>query len=280
MRPRRRDRLRARGRPLRRRADGGDARAPRAGRAGRLERRADRARAPAAEHHRPVGARRAAAGRLRPRPDDRLQRLHLQLQSAARRAGGRRPPLLLDLRLRGDREGVRRVGAGLRRALRGHVRVRRRRARQRPPDARARPPRDQAALPRGGRRRAALRLDAARPAGRRRGRHDARPGRAPPLPLVACGRAGAAHDPEGRPQAAAGDRDDGRARRQPLADALLGSAVRAPDRARRDGRARVERGGARGAARRGAAADGRRRSRRRAAVRRARLVADRRAAGG
>ena len=111
-------------------------------------------------------------------------------------------------------QGLRRVGHRLRRALQGHVRLRDRRARHRPPRARAatawassrststaRPQRLRfASTPAGAARR------------RRRG-HLARPGRARLLHELPLGRAGAAHDPARRPQAAAGDRARRRARR-------------------------------------------------------------------
>ena len=54
--------------------------------------------------------RRAADGRRRARADRRLQRLHLQLPAAARRAAPARATVLLALRHRGDRQGLRRVG--------------------------------------------------------------------------------------------------------------------------------------------------------------------------
>ena len=66
----------------------------------------------------------------------------------ARRAGERRLPVLLHLRHRGDRQGVRAVGHDLRRPLPRHVRVRHRRARHRPAGPGPRPAGHQAAVPR------------------------------------------------------------------------------------------------------------------------------------
>ena len=85
-----------------------------AGRHGSARRGSDRAGPPPSQDHRPVRARRPADGRLRPGAGRRVQRLHLQLPGAARRAGGRGLPLLLPLRHRGDRS--RRSTAGARRA--------------------------------------------------------------------------------------------------------------------------------------------------------------------
>ena len=85
-------------------------------RLGDLGARPGRDGAPAAVDHRPQRGRLAADGRSRARLQRGVQRLHLQLPAAARRAGGRRLHLLLHLRHRGDREGVRAVGRRLRRA--------------------------------------------------------------------------------------------------------------------------------------------------------------------
>ena len=97
------------------------------------------------------------------------------------------------------------MGHRLRPALQGHVRVRDRRARQRPGGPGPRPAGHQAALPRPDPRAAAVRVVAARAAGRRRRRHVASTRVAlvvlHDLPL---GGAGAAHDPQRRAQAAAG----------------------------------------------------------------------------
>ena len=105
------------------------------------------------------------------------------------------------------------VGPGLRRPLLRHVRVRDRRARDRPADPRPGPARHQAALPRPDARAAAVRLDAAGAAGRRRHRHLDRPDRAGLLHDLPLRGAGAADDPERHPQAAAGHGPGRRARR-------------------------------------------------------------------
>ena len=139
-------------------------------------------------------------------PDRRLQRLHLQLPGAARELAGPRLPVLLARRHRGDPQGLPPLGRPLRRPLHGHVRVRDRRARQRPGDPRPRPARHQAALPRPktpDRLRFASTLPALLAGGGRR--HPHRPGRAAPLPDLPLGRPAAAHHPERRPQAPAGD---------------------------------------------------------------------------
>ena len=124
-------------------------------------------RAPAAVDHRLVRVRRPAHGRQRARADAGVQRLHLQLQGAARGAAGGRLPLLLDRRQRGDHQGVPQVGNGLRRAVQGHVRVRDRRPRLGRGDSRSRPVGHQAALHRRVAGQAAVRLVGARPARRR-----------------------------------------------------------------------------------------------------------------
>ena len=105
-----------------------------------------------------------------------------------------------------------RLGRGLRRAFPRHVRLRDLGARHGPRHAGPRPARHQAALLRRDAGRVPLRLDPAGAAGRRRHRHRDRSGRAPPLHDVPRRRAGAAHDPQGRAQAAAGDGDDHRSR--------------------------------------------------------------------
>ena len=106
--------------------------------------------------------RRAADGRHRPRADDRVQRLHLQLPGAARRTSGRRatassrPPT--------PRSSSRRTPSGAPRCVEqvhGHVRVRDRRAGHRCGDAGPRPAGHQAALPRPTPGPAAVRVDAA-----------------------------------------------------------------------------------------------------------------------
>ncbi len=185
---------------------------PGPGRQRHLGQRPARARPPAAVDHRPQRGRVAADGRFRSRPDDRVQRLHLQLPGPARPAAGARAPVLLDLGHRGDRQGLRRVGHRLRREVPRHVRVRDRRARDRPADPGPRPARHQAALPRPDRRPAAVRLDPAGPARRRRHRHLDRPHRAGALHELPLDRAAAAHHPERRAQAAAGDRARRRSR--------------------------------------------------------------------
>ncbi len=125
--------------------------------------------------------------------------------AAARGTERRRLPLLLHVRHRSRAQGLPPLGNGVRRALRGHVRLRHLRAEHRAADARPRPARHQAALPGRVTRSAAVRLDASRARRRRRDRHFARSGRAAPLHELPFGRAGAAHDPDGRAQAAAGD---------------------------------------------------------------------------
>ena len=67
-------------------------------------------RPPPAVDHRPLGGRLPAHGRRRARAGRRLQRLHLQLRGTARGAQPARPPVLLPLRHRGDRQGLPRVG--------------------------------------------------------------------------------------------------------------------------------------------------------------------------
>ena len=191
-----------------------------------------------------------------------------------------RLPVLLHQRHRGDPQGVPPVGRRLRRAPGRHVRLLPGRARQRAGRAGPRPPRHQAAVPGRGDRAAAVRLDAARAAGRRRGRHVDRPGGAAPLPDVPRGGAGAPDDPAGRAQAAAGHRA---ARSSPTAAAAsaptgapssaAGPSTTGWDAARLAGRH------PRRAAHRRRAAHGGRRARRRAAVGRARLEPHRRPAG-
>ena len=97
----------------------------------------------------------------------------------------------------------------------------------------ARPARQEAAVPAGAAgRRAAAGVVAARAAGGGRGRHEHRPGRAAPLPVVPLDRAGAADDPHRRAQAPARHRAGGRAGRPAARAALLGPAVRARSGAR------------------------------------------------
>ena len=78
--------------------------------------RTGRARPPAAVDHRPQRGRLAADDRPRAGLQRGVQRLHLQLPAAPRRAGDGRLHVLLHLRHRGDRQGVRPVGRRLRRA--------------------------------------------------------------------------------------------------------------------------------------------------------------------
>jgi hypothetical protein len=205
---------------------------------------------------------------------DRLQRLHLQLQGPAQASSKAQGlPLLLARRHRGGAQGLARLGRGLRRALPRHVRLRDPRARQRPAGAGARPARHQAAVLR----RAAGGCASPRPAGaarRRRRRHRHRPGGPAPLHELPRRGAGAAHHPERRAQAAAGDGDDviePTARRPPS----TGSSPSAAPRRGCASRTGSERCILASCARRSSAA-GRRRAGRRAAVRRARFEPDRR----
>ncbi len=125
----------------------------------------------------------------------RLERLHLQLRAASRRAGRPRLPVLLPQRHRGAAQGLPPLGRPVRRPPPGHVRLRHRRARQRPGAAGPRPPRHQAALRHRERRPDPVRVLAAGAARRWRCRHPHRSGRAAPLPDVPLRRAVAAHDP-------------------------------------------------------------------------------------
>ena len=153
----------------------------------------------------------------------------------------------------------------------GHVRLRDRRARQRPADAGPRPAGHQAAVPRPDRRPAAVRLDAAGAAGRRRHRHLDRPGRAGPLHDVPLGRAGAADHPDRRPQAAAGHGAGDRAGRHVAPTPSTGSPLHPrPATGRTGDRGLAGRAAGQPADRR-RAADGRRRAGRGAALRRHRL---------
>ena len=244
-----------------------------------MGRRLGGARAPPAGDHRPVRRRRPADGRRRARADGRLQRLHLQLPRAARRAARRRARVLLHQRHRGDRSRrYHRWGERLRRPVlvgmfafavverdSGRLVLARDRLGIKPLYLA-----DVAGA-------AAVRLDAAGAAGRRRRRHRHRPGGAAPLPDLARGGAGAAHDPARRAQA----------RRRPPCWSSSPTAARA------SGATGIRRSRATpstadwsprdwedaigdGAADRGAAADGRRRAGRRAALRRPRLQPDRR----
>ena len=120
--------------------------APRPGRLRSLVERPGGARPSPLEDHRSVRARAAADGRSGPRPVDRLQRLHLQLQSPADRARGQGLHVLLRRRHRGGAESLARLGPRRAQALQRHVRLRRGRARQRKADAGARPARHQAAV--------------------------------------------------------------------------------------------------------------------------------------
>ena len=143
-----------------------------------------RARPPPADDHRPVRARRAADGRRRAGPGRRVQRLHLQLPRAARRAAraaGYRFFSTSDTEVHRSRPTT----AGALRCVDhffGMFAFAIARARHRPADPGPRPAGHQAALPR---RRPPDRLRfaslAAGAAGRRRRRHLDRPGRAAPL---------------------------------------------------------------------------------------------------
>ena len=163
----------------------------------------------------------AADGRRRAAPGQRLQRLHLQLPAAARRAARRGLPVLLHLRHRGDRQGLPPLGRRLCRPLHGHVRVRHPGAHHGPADPGPGPAGHQAAVPGPDPRTAAVRLVIAGPAGRRRHRHLDRPGRAEPLPDVPRGGAAAANHPAGRAEAAAGHRAGRRAGRHEHRSPLL-----------------------------------------------------------
>ena len=173
-----------------------------------------RVRAPPPEDPRPVRVRRPADGRQRARPDRRLQRPDLQLPRAPRaelEGHGYRFFSTTDTEVL--LKAFHRWGAGVRRALPRHVRLRRRRPRHRRADAGPRPAGHQAAVPT--RRRASrLRFASALPALLEGGEVDTvdRPGRAAPLHELPLGRPGAAHDPERRAQAAAGDRAHRRSR--------------------------------------------------------------------
>ena len=150
----------------------------------------------------------------------------------------------------------------------------------RPADPGPRPAGHQAAVPGPDRRPAAVRLDAAGAAGRRWHRHLDRPHRAGPLHELPLGRAGAADDPQRRPQAAAGHRAH---RSSPTARSAT-TSTGDPEFTRDADRADWSRAGlagraARQPAHRGQAPDGRRRAGRGAAVRRHRLEHRRRAAG-
>ena len=158
----------------------------------------------------------------RARADPGLQRLHLQLPAAARRAAGPRLPVLLHLGHRGDHQGVPPLGRRLRAALPRHVRVRDRRARHRHRDAGPRPARHQAAVPGRDARAAALRVHPARAARGRRRRHVDRQGRAAALHDVPLGGAGAAHDRRRGAQAAAGHGPRDQARRYEHRDTSTG----------------------------------------------------------
>ena len=150
---------------------------------------------------------------------------------------GPRLPVLLHLRHRGAGQGVPPLGRRVRRALPGHVRVRGRRAGHRRAHPRPGPAGHQAAVPVRDAGAAALRLVAARAAGRRRRRHRPGPGRAAPLHDVPLGGAGAAHHPGRDPQAAPGHRAHRPARRHQQRARLLAARARAPAGARRDERA-------------------------------------------
>ena len=193
-----------------------------------------RARPPPAVDHRPERGRLPADGRLPARPDRGVQRLHLQLPGPARRAGGPRATRFFstsDTEVIGKAYAA--VGHRLRRPLLRHVRLRHRRARHRPAGPGPGPAGHQAALPGPDRRPAAVRLDPARSAGRRRHRHLDRPDRAGLLHDLPQRGAGAADHPQRRPQAAAGHRPGGRAGRHGTPTTSTGSPEfsRDPDRA-------------------------------------------------
>ena len=160
----------------------------------------------------------------------RVQRLHLQLPRAARRAGGGGLPLLLHVRHRGAAQGVPPLGRGVRGAVLRHVRVRRRRARHRRAHPRPRPAGHQAALPRRDPRAHPVRQRAARAARRRRRRHLDRPGGAAPLHDVPLRRPRAAHDPRRGAQAPARHRAHDPPRRHRRGARLLAARARAPAR--------------------------------------------------
>ena len=126
-----------------------------------------------------------------------VQRLHLQLRtSSARELAGHGYRFFSTSDTEVILKAYHRWGDRLRRALPRHVRVRDRRARQRP---RRCSPATGSASSRSTWRStpgpAAVRLDAARAARRRRRGHVDRPRRAAPLHALPLGRAGAAHDP-------------------------------------------------------------------------------------
>ena len=200
-------------------------RLPRTGRGGRVGPGTGGPRPPSPVDHRPVRRRIAADGRQPPGPDRGVQRLHLQLPGSAGRARGSRLHVLLHLRHRGDRQGVRAVGHRLRPPLLRDVRLRRRRARHRPAGPRPGPARHQAALPGPDPTTAAVRLHAPRPAGRWRYRHLDRPHRAGALHDVPQRGAAAADDPQRHPQAAAGHRPGRRAGRPAHRPRLLAAGV-------------------------------------------------------
>ena len=190
------------------------------------------ARPPSPEDHRPVRAGGPADGRRRARGHDRLQRLHLQLPRAAREleAAGYR------FFSTGDTEVIVKAyqhwGDSFVEHLTGMFAfclVER-------DSGRVVLGRDRLGIKPlylaevGGQ--AALRLDAAGPAGRRRRRHVDRPGRAAPLPDVPLGGARAPHDPAGGAEAAARHAAGRRARRTPARVHLLAHRLRPPPRAR------------------------------------------------
>ena len=222
----------------------------------------------------------AADGGLAARSERRLQRLHLQLPAAARRARGSRVPVLLDLGHRGDRQGVRALGAVVRRALPRDVRLRDLRARQRTARPGPGPAGDQAAVPRPHPGTSAVRLQPAGAARRRRRGHLGRHDRPVVLHDVPLGRARAADDPGRGHQAAAGDRTGDRARREHRHRlALLGAGLRPGPRPGRLDRTGLGGRAAVLAAHRGRPPDGGRRPGRGAAVRRHRLESGGGAAG-
>ena len=261
------------------RAHAGGARAARPRRAGPLVRWPVRTGAPPAGDHRPVAQGRAADGRRAARAHGRLQRLPLQLQGAARGARARRAYLRLDLGHRGDPQGLGGVARGDARPLQGHVRLRPVGGGDGAHDPRPGPARDQAAVCGGrARRRDPVRLHAAGARGRRRHRRRGRPGRAAPLPELALGCAGPAHDPARGPQARARDAAGRRARRAAARAPLVGPAVHARPQPLGLDAGGLGGGHARRPADRRRAAHGGRRPRRGAALRRAGLLPDRRAA--
>ncbi len=170
-------------------------------------------------------ARRAADGGPRARPDHRLQRLHLQLSGAARRARGARatassPPATPRSSSRPGTPGA----SDCVERFHGMFAFVDPRARQRPRRAGARPVRHQAALP-APRRQARLRFASSLPALLAAGDVDTSIDRVALHHYMTLPRRGAAaaHHPQRRAQAAAGDDPRHRAGRQRTRTASTGS---------------------------------------------------------